>query len=248
MKTQLMLLFLFLGSIAVPAQAETRLEGNLSGIEQSGIFVKSDSIDASLPVNHLLYTKGSGDLNRVQAFQAPLFSQLSDQIYLLKVTDAEILRAQKDEKPPQNGVRIGGEILAGGAGGIILGCGGAFIGYGLEILIVCEPVDDLGLCGLRGFIIGGSIGYLLGSSIGVYVVGNSGNETGSFWATLAGSILGLPLAPISATIGFNLTRRYKSPPASGTALINFSEGQMSLAVPTLSFRPDPYVDLMKVRF
>ena len=63
-------------------------------------------------------------------------------------------------------------------------------------------------------------------------------------------------AAIAATAGFNLTRRYKSPPASEAALINLSDGQMSLAVPTIYFRPNPFdgrslsqsVDLVKVKF
>jgi hypothetical protein len=63
-------------------------------------------------------------------------------------------------------------------------------------------------------------------------------------------------ASIGATIGFNLTRRYKSPHASETALINFSNGQMSLAVPSIYIRPDALdrrnlsqnVDLVRVRF
>jgi hypothetical protein len=82
------------------------------------------------------------------------------------------------------------------------------------------------------------------SSVAVYLVGSRGNETGSFLAALAGGFLGLfvmallyfyigaaeymmlwiekivlwPLvflaSPIMATLGFNLTRRYKEPPSS----------------------------------
>ena len=97
------------------------------------------------------------------------------------------------------------------------------------------------------------LGWLVGVPVGVYLVGNTGNETGSFLATLGGSFI---LGPIGAAIGFNMTRRYKSLPASGNALINFREGQMGLAVPTISFYPDRYargaftqrVDLVKVRF
>jgi hypothetical protein len=86
--------------------------------------------------------------------------------------------------------------------------------------------------------------YGTASSVGVYLVGSRGNETGSFLATLGGGLLGLsvmallyfyigaaesmmleiekivlwPLvflaAPIMATLGFNLTRRYKEPCSS----------------------------------
>jgi len=41
----------------------------------------------------------------------------------------------------------------------------------------------------------------------VYLVGTTGNETGSYLATLAGSLF----APIGGVIGFNITRRYKTP-------------------------------------
>jgi hypothetical protein len=64
------------------------------------------------------------------------------------------------------------------------------------------------------------VGWAIGSSVGVYLVGNVEDETGLFLATLAGSILGTPFllvgSPISATIGFNMTRRYKSPPIKST--------------------------------
>ena len=57
-------------------------------------------------------------------------------------------------------------------------------------------------------------------------------------------------------IGLNLTRRYKPSALSETALINFSDGKMSLAVPRITFRPAPHdkgtftqnVELVKLRF
>ncbi len=69
--------------------------------------------------------------------------------------------------------------------------------------------------------------------------------------------ISLVAAPvIGATIGFNLTRRYDSPPASQTALIYFGDGQMRRAVPTMYSQPDSFdrriltqrVDLVEVRF
>ena len=74
----------------------------------------------------------------------------------------------------------------------------------------------------------------LGSAVGVYLVGSSGRQTGSFSKTLVCGFVGgsiavvtsrqflfhvelvllliplLAIAPIMATIGFNMTRRYKS--------------------------------------
>lgn len=138
---------------------------------------------------------------------------------------------------------------------------------------------------IAGLLVGLSVGWMLGNTTGVYAVGASGNVTGSFLATLGGSILGglagvviiggtgdtlsdyLPgdaivtllfAAPaIGAVIGFNVTRRYESPPAeSEVALINFRDGQMNLAVPRVRFLPDSFgrgglcqnVDLLRVRF
>ena len=61
---------------------------------------------------------------------------------------------------------------------------------------------------------------------------------------------------IGGAVGFNMTRRYKTPPASETALINFRDGQTSFAFPKVYFRPNPFdrgdliktIDLVKVRF
>lgn len=199
------------------------------------------------------YLLKRGHLKPHQAFfQAPLSPQLSNRTELF--ADVEN-KAQRGEKPPLSGGRITGEILVGGVGGIVGGLGGGFIGAG----VAGEGYPEE----LVGGIIGGSIGYTLGCSIGVYLVGNIGNETGDFLATLGGGILGglagifaitaiikdlengavrlvvrvavaLVGPPIGATIGFNLTRRYKSPPAS--------DSQMSPAAPPI------YFNLVRVRF
>lgn len=179
------------------------------------------------------------------------------------------------EKPPSHNGRIVGELLAGGTGGVAVVIAGMQLGA-----LIGSVVGDRDKGAYIGFIIG-SIGYPLGNAMGVYLVGNLGNETGSFSATLKGSILGtlvgalvggagclfatadsevdpifitiyttselMPIAlvggglvgaPIGASIGatlkFNKTRRYKSPPAS--------EGRISPAAPII------YFDLVKVRF
>ena len=129
------------------------------------------------------YLLKRGHLKPHQAFfQAPLSPQLSNRTELF--ADVEN-KAQRGEKPPLSGGRITGEILVGGVGGIVGGLGGGFIGAG----VAREGYPNE----LVGFIIGGSIGYTLGSSIGVYLVGNTGGETGSFLATLGGSLLGFGL-------------------------------------------------------
>ena len=176
------------------------------------------------------------------------------------ITPLSESKDQKSVKPPLSPIRISGEILAGVVGGTVLGIVGYAATFGMD----------------EGILSG--IGYLLGSSISVYKVGNIGNQTGSFsktivlgWAAgfgaaysimqepphsmdLVGAIIILTVIPIGNTIGFNLTRRYKSPPAFETALINFKDGQMNLAVPTTYFRPDSFVgitqrvNLLRVRF
>jgi len=97
------------------------------------------------------------------------------------------------------------------------------------------------------------IGSIFGEIIGGYVVGyvvnllvNWDNAT---WQIVVPITIGLCVgSSLGATTAFNLSRRYKSPPISETALVNFSDGLMSLAVSTVTFRPSPYVDLVKVRF
>jgi MFS family permease len=135
----------------------------------------------------------------------------------------------KYKKPPLNIRKIAGELLAGIAGGIIIGSISAFlfnIYYHEELwtrlrtALMYPPI---------------AVGYLLGSAIGVYLVGNIGKETGSFKYTLGGSLLiglwvfgiiislstGIDLSTLIGSIAsllvfvsvpiviFNLTRRYK---------------------------------------
>jgi hypothetical protein len=203
-------------------------------------------------------------LEHYQALQLPLLLQLPDQTYLLGVTDVEGKR-QKTDKPPLNAIRITGEILAGEVGGIGGAVAGFAVGFVMDYAIFVSLLEIKEPEGLMPCtVIGAVAGYTFGTAGGVYLVGSIGNETGSFWAALAGSSVGIMGIwvwglgpPIGATIAFNLTRRYDSPHTeSRTALINFSDGQMSLAVPRVYFRPHPFdagslsqsVDLVRVTF
>lgn len=158
--------------------------------------------------------------------------------------------------PPLNMGRIAGEILGGAFGG-------AVVAYGL---LNREGTKEDALGAASAIIMGSTIG----SVLGVYLVGNLGNETGSLGKTVQGSILGLLgsmglliLIPISdndrflaianplflvmsqsiaATVGFNTGRRYKTPSAAvETGLINLNDGQMSLASPLIYMRPNPFI-------
>lgn len=156
-------------------------------------------------------------------------------------------KKQKPHKPPLSRGRIAREILAGAVG--------AIFGMAPVLLMLYQEAkygapsdgwEDL------PYVLAFFLTYPLGALItvkGVYLVGKLGNQTGSFWATFAGSFLGLAVAvatipllflesvarcfdrlepasgpvlfaiffagpPLGAVIGFNLTRRYKSPLAS----------------------------------
>lgn len=169
-------------------------------------------------------------------------------------------------------LRVPGEIIAGGAGGLAgVLAGGSVIRSMKEIGVDSDGIAASVLAVSSAF----------GCASCVYAVGNIGDETGSLLATLAGSALGIAVGllgnyacdrsdheiaaiifllaspPIGATIGFNMTRRYKLPPAEpGTALMNVRDGRMSLAFPRVYIQMDPFgkgnlsqkVDLLRVRF
>ena len=182
-----------------------------------------------------------------QPIQSPDFFRLSNNTNLSEITDIT-KSSEVRRKPSLRSGRIVGEFLAGLGGGVILG-------YGTGILV--------------GDAKGMFIGIPIGSAIGVKLVGNTSYETGNSYAAFIGSILGtvvgisVPMAirggkngwdlatpmlllsfvcsPCGAIIGFNITRRYTTPSASGTGFINFKNGQMSLSVPTISFHRNTFV-------
>ena len=135
---------------------------------------------------------------------------------------------QKGNKLPLPRPTIIGEILAGVVGGIIGGLVGMVI-----VGVIFEIIWGGGYTGAGYGIL---IGFVFGSSYCVYRVGSQKSETGSYLATLSGGILGafltralavipyfsaysywpdflilfyLIVTSICATIGFNLTSRYK---------------------------------------
>ena len=147
-------------------------------------------------------------------------------------------KGQKPQKPPRSLVRIAGEILAGTTVGFAVAYAVALV---TAIPFVKEscfgPVEAMAV-----FVLVFPIAYALATASGVYFVGRIGNQTGSFLATAGGVFLGVPVTallylyigaadymmlgiekivlwplvflapPIGATLGFNLTRRYKEPP------------------------------------
>jgi hypothetical protein len=116
------------------------------------------------------------------------------------------------------------------------------------------------------------VGYLVGSNIGsatgVYVVGNSGGEKGSYWASFGGSLLGtfvgalfasaldqelvddnsgfIPLFVIGAaqaggaTLCFNATRKKRVEMPSAGAMLNLKDGNLAFAFPQVNVSQDTF--------
>jgi hypothetical protein len=156
--------------------------------------------------------------------------------------------AQEGAKPPLSSKRITGEFLAG----VAVGTAAAVIpAYLLFKLFPREPGSGpagapANLPELIAFL-SIPVGYAIGSAIGVYLVGNSGNQTGSFLLPLVGTslvVIGglaatflsghwefIPVtlvgAPAVAVGVFNSTRRYKTDAGnSGSGNTTVVLGQM----------------------
>ena len=236
---------------------------------QSVVFIKLPDGSYVLKATYIDVTTGEEkvEITPITESIIKIYGSIIDKFEEIQLESKE----KKVKKPPLSRERIGGEMLAGVGGGIIGALPLALIGK----LVIDPDVAE----NYSGIYVGMFIGFTLGSSLGVYIVGDTENETGSFSATLLGSAVGLVgisailykteelihpflligssfLPPIGGAVGFNITRRYDTPPASETALINFRDGQTSFAFPKIYFRPNPLykgdliqtVDLVKVRF
>lgn len=129
-------------------------------------------------------------------------------------------------RPPLNGGKVAMEAVAGVAVGVTCAYTGALIGV---LSNDADGYEDLGPA-IVGFLVGGTIG----NAIGIYAVGVSGEDHGSFATTLAGSaagtvgmigllaaadgadggegltILALSLPVVGGILGFNQSRTYES--------------------------------------
>lgn len=157
---------------------------------------------------------------------------------------------QNKEKPPIIFTKIIAELF-GGLGGLIVGDLIVIYSVPGEALEGCKLVefDGVGL-----MLIGAGS---LASSSAVYLIGNIGNETGSFGAILAGGITGYivggifadlgPIftAPLGSIIGFNITRKYKTRPNTKTGLINIKTAILALTF--LVYVGDSLLMVMKRR-
>ncbi|MCP4611477.1 MAG: hypothetical protein GY845_22425 [Planctomycetes bacterium] len=141
---------------------------------------------------------------------------------------------QNRQKPPLSVGRIACEILAG----IALCIVALLVVYVTGTMLIKEGFFSAFGFGVMCIFFFPPL-FALASIVGVYLVGTVGKQTGSFWATLGWSLLGmfvmviltfacghlsvgtgerivmcgllLLIPPIATTYGFNLTRRYKEP-------------------------------------
>ena len=142
--------------------------------------------------------------------------------YHLKMYDA-----QRNSIPSLKCSRVASQVIFGSIGGIVGIVGSIGIGRLLSAGNQSGPErhDD---AEHRGMAVILSIGSTLGSAMTVYGIGTIGDQTGSFWATLGGSIVGgliqysvlstnsetpiqfatFPLQAALATLAFNWTRRW----------------------------------------
>ncbi|MDD2891328.1 MAG: hypothetical protein PHE49_11935 [bacterium] len=192
----------------------------------------------------ILSASGGLILSTILFCQTPVFSQ-ENPFYLKDYQSifSPGIRLEKlgtETQPPFNSSKVLIEIAYGTlAGGL---CG--LLGIIAADAVTPDKPDDIQHSDASGelmtIVVGFIVGYPIGSAIGVYWAGSSGDETGSFIATMAGSILGTLLfvlpAPIGATLAFNATRRYKNP--GGSSLINMEDGKINLALPEIYLKKD----------
>jgi hypothetical protein len=167
------------------------------------------------------------------------------------------------EPGPANPGKVAGEFLFGGIGSVICGAFGAQVGYNMTHK---EEDGFLNFSGLPGAIVGYFLLSNLGCAAGVSLVGNTGEERGSYWASFGGSIAGTLIGGLcaigiasaseyesdwapavvfvaaqagGATMGFNATRKRKVEAPSG-AMLNLNDSRLTLAFPQVSAYPDSF--------
>ena len=158
---------------------------------------------------------------------------------------AAVRRPLHAGKPPLSAGRVAAELAIG-------------IGTGVELAIVgaymfSDPHDMENDAEPFGIL----AGYVLGSALGVYVIGNTGDQTGSAGWTLLGSAVGMwPFfSPITATIAFNLTRHWDDVRVEEHSIIGVPPGrsaQTGFAAPgppRAKYRSRvPMVNVFSIRF
>lgn len=155
--------------------------------------------------------------------------------------------------------KVAGEFLLGGFGAVACGVGAV------------SMIPDQGGWAGPGVVVAGISLYVicsnLGCASGVYLIGMSGGETGSYlstlggsWGgTLVGSIIGFPLLvaledddkwwsfvaftaaqSVGATIGFNHSKKGRKTDTYSEALLNINDCKLAVAFPQVGISPDSF--------
>jgi hypothetical protein len=177
-------------------------------------------------------------------------------------TEKSFIYAEPD---PVNPGKIAGEIMGGGVAATLGGILGAGLGY--AVTYNGNRSEWFNTSGVPGAVIGYAIASNIGCALGVYLIGNSGNEKGSFSNTLGGSITGSLVGgglvyllykgnhgesqgsptlyyfiaaaaqTTGAVIGFNHSRKKKVEAPTG-ALLNLDDERLSLSFPQVNLSDD----------
>ena len=206
-------------------------------------------------------------LKQHQALESPGFSQLTERISSVGITRMSNQEIKTAKPPLDNNRKIPEQFLYGCLFEVAVASTLGIIIWAADIQAEewkseFDPFLYASLC--------------FSSAVGVSAVGTRHGETASFWATFLGSSLGFSAAwillsladihdnvwlccigaycsPVGAVIGFDLARRCDE---SGTALVNYRDGQMSLSVPRVCLRHNSLyerglnrsVDLLRINF
>ncbi len=153
--------------------------------------------------------------------------------------------APKTGRPPLKTGRVIKEAVLGIGSGFLGMMAGGFVGFAISGGGAgwFDPDTTVGAAT--------AMGYFLGVPWGIYLAGSDATQTGSLLATYLGAAAGAAfaiavptfgtalLAPVvGGCLGFNLTRHYKFPAQTGTALFNFRDGGMHLGFPLIAAAPD----------
>jgi hypothetical protein len=172
------------------------------------------------------------------------FTPLTTLSFQLKPADDQ-QSAPKSGRLPLKIGRVVKEAVLGIGSGFLGMMAGGFVGFAISGGGAgwFDPDTTVGAAAATG--------YFLGVPWGVYMAGRDATQTGSLLATYLGAAVGAAfaiavpsfgtalLAPVvGACIGFNLTRHYRSPAQTGTAVFNFREGKIHLGFPLIAAAPD----------
>ncbi len=96
-------------------------------------------------------------------------------------------------EPPGRPLRIGMGLLIGAGAGVVVGLAGLGVGASALPSDFLSPLGN----GVSGLL----LGWLVGVPIGVVVAGLLFDGTGTFWATLAGELVGLAIGAAAVMFG-----------------------------------------------